>query len=179
MKRLILILACALSVAMAQAQEKKIMVAYFSATGNTETVAKAIAEATGATLYRIQPQTPYTAADLNWRNDQSRCSREMADPASRPALADLDAQAADYDVVFLGYPIWWNRCPSVVNTFIESYTLDGKTIIPFATSGSSTIANSVKLLKERYGKINWQTGRLLNGNVSDATKWATETIESL
>lgn len=179
MKRLILIIACALSVAMAQAEEKKIMVAYFSATGNTETVAKAIAEATGATLYRIQPKVAYTSADLNWRNDQSRASREMADPASRPALADLDAQAADYDTIFLGYPIWWNRCPSIVNTFIESYTLDGKTVIPFATSGSSSIQNSMKVLKEQYGKINWQTGRLLNGGASEAAKWAEETIKTL
>lgn len=178
MKRLILIIACVLSATLTYAQEKKVLVAYFSATGTTETVAKAIAEATGATLYRIQPQAAYTSADLDWRNQQSRSSREMADPASRPALADLNARAANYDVIFLGYPIWWNRCPSIVNTFIESYKLDGKTVIPFATSGSSSIQNSVKVLREQYDKINWYTGKLLNSGASDAAKWAEEILNA-
>lgn len=179
MKSLILIIVCAMSLTFAQAQEKRVMVAYFSATGTTETVAKAIAEATGGTLYRIQPQTSYTSADLNWRNEQSRSSREMANPASRPAMADRNANAQNYDVIFLGYPIWWDRCPSIVNTFIESYALDGKTVIPFATSGSSTIDNSVKVLKEQYVNINWQNGKLLNGRASDAARWATEVVKAL
>lgn len=176
MKQLILIIACTLSVIGTYAQEKKVMVAYFSCTGTTETVAKAIAGATDATLYRIQPKTPYSSADLDWRNKESRSSKEMGDPASRPALADNNAQAETYDVIFLGYPIWWNVCPHIINTFIESYNLNGKTIIPFATSGSSSIQNSVKELKEQYGEINWHMGKLLNGGTSDAIQWAKEVI---
>ena len=176
MKQLILIIACVLSVTLTYAQEKKVMVAYFSCTGNTETVAKAIAEATDATLYRIQPQTAYSSADLDWRDKQSRSSKEMGDTASRPALADQNAKADTYDVIFLGYPIWWNLCPRIINTFIESYTLNGKTVIPFATSGSSSIQNSVKELKEQYSEINWHTGKLLNGGTSDAVQWAKEAI---
>lgn len=178
MKRLLLIAACALSVTWAHAQEKKVLVAYFSCTGNTETVAKAIAGATGAELYRIRPQKAYSSADLDWRNEQSRSSREMNDPALRPALADRNARAQTYDVIFLGYPIWWNRNPSIIDTFLESYDLSGKTVIPFATSGSSSIQNSLKVLKEQYGKIKWQTGRLFNGNASDAAKWAKEVLNA-
>ena len=154
------------------------LVAYFSCTGNTETVAKVIAGATGAELYRIQPQKAYSAADLDWRDKQSRSSQEMNDPASRPALADRNARAETYDVIFLGYPIWWNRNPSIIDTFLESYDLSGKTVIPFATSGSSSIQNSLKVLKEQYGKIKWQTGRLFNGNASDAAKWAKEVLNA-
>lgn len=167
-----------MSVTLTRAQEKKVLVAYFSCTGNTETVAKAIAGATGAELYRIRPQKAYSSADLDWRNEQSRSSREMNDPASRPALADRNARAQTYDVIFLGYPIWWNRNPSIIDTFLESYDLSGKTVIPFATSGSSSIQNSLKVLKEQYGKIKWQTGRLFNGNASDAAKWAKEVLNA-
>lgn len=178
MKRLLLIAACALSVTLTRAQEKKVLVAYFSCTGNTETVAKAIAGATGAELYRIRPQKAYSSADLDWRNEQSRSSREMNDPASRPALADRNARAETYDVIFLGYPIWWNRNPSIIDTFLESYDLSGKTVIPFATSGSSSIQNSLKVLKEQYGKIDWHAGRLFNGNASAAAKWAKEVLNA-
>ncbi|MDH6311673.1 flavodoxin [Parabacteroides sp. PFB2-10] len=176
MKQLILIIMCVLSTTLTYAQEKRVMVAYFSCTGNTETVAKAIAQATDATLYRIQPQTVYSSADLDWRDKESRSSKEMGDAASRPALADKNAKAETYDVIFLGYPIWWNLCPRIINTFIESYTLDGKTVIPFATSGSSTIENSVKELKEQYGKINWHTGKLFNDGSAGVKKWAEETV---
>ncbi|NDW13470.1 flavodoxin [Bacteroides sp. 214] len=176
MKHLIITIMCVLSATWIYAQEKKVMVAYFSCTGNTETVAKAIAQATDATLYRIQPQTAYSSADLDWRNKESRSSKEMNDAASRPALADKNAKAETYDVIFLGYPIWWNLCPRIINTFIESYKLDGKTVIPFATSGSSSIQNSVKELKEQYNKINWHTGKLFNDGTSGVKKWAEEVI---
>lgn len=177
MKRLILMIACVLSVTLTYAQEKKVLVAYFSCTGNTETVAKAIAQATGATLYRIQPQQAYTSADLDWRDKQSRSSKEMENAASRPALADKDAKVEAYDVILLGYPIWWNQCPRIINTFIESYNLKGETIIPFATSGSSSIQNSVDELKKQYGEINWQAGRLCNDGASNAVKWAEEVLK--
>lgn len=179
MKRLILIIACVMSVTLTYVREKRVMVAYFSCTGNTEAVAKAIAQATDAALYRIRPQTVYSSADLDWRDNQSRSSKEMADAASRPALADRDASAEAYDVIFLGYPIWWNRCPRIINTFIESYNLNGKTVIPFATSGSSSIQNSVKELKEQYGGINWHSGKRFSGGASDAGKWAEGVIAAL
>lgn len=172
MKRLILIIACVLSVAWTYAQEKKVLVAYFSCTGNTENVAKAIAEATDAVLYRIEPQQPYSSADLNWHDTESRSSKEMNDAASRPALADTKAQAETYDLIFLGHPIWWNQCPRIINTFIESYNLKGKTVIPFATSGSSSIENSANELKKQYGDIHWRAGRLCNDGTAKAVKWA-------
>ncbi|NDV93305.1 flavodoxin [Dysgonomonas sp. 521] len=176
MKHLIITIMCVLSATWTYAQEKKVMVAYFSCTGNTETVAKAIAQATDATLYQIQPQTAYSSADLDWRDKESRSSKEMNDASSRPALADKNAKAETYDVIFLGYPIWWNLCPRIINTFIESYKLDGKTVIPFATSGSSSIQNSVKELKGQYNKINWHTGKLFNDGTSGVKKWAEEVI---
>lgn len=178
MKRLILILVCILSVTWAYAQEKKVLVAYFSCTGTTETVAKAISEATGAALYRIQPEKPYSSADLDWHDKQSRSSVEMNDAASRPALADKNAQAETYDVIFLGYPIWWNQCPRIINTFIESYNLKGKTVIPFVTSGSSSIDNSANELKKQYGDIHWQAGRRCNDGAAEAIQWAKEVIQA-
>lgn len=113
----------------------KVLVAYFSCTGTTETAAKAVAEATGGTLYRIRPAKDYTAADLDWRDKSSRSSVEMADPASRPALADSSAAVGRYDVVFLGYPVWWDQCPRIVYTFMEAYDFDGKRVVPFAQLG--------------------------------------------
>lgn len=172
MKRLISLIVCVLSVTWTYAQEKKVLVAYFSCTGNTETVAKAIAEATDAVLYRIQPQQPYSSADLNWRDTESRSSKEMNDAASRPVLADTKAQTETYDLIFLGYPIWWNQCPRIIHTFIESYDLKGKPVIPFATSGSSSIQNSTNELKKQYGDIHWRTGKLCNNGTGEAVKWA-------
>lgn len=155
----------------------KVLVAYFSCTGTTETAAKAVAEATGGTLYRIRPAKDYTAADLDWRDKSSRSSVEMADPASRPALADSSAAVGQYDVVFLGYPVWWDQCPRIVYTFMEAYDFDGKRVLPFATSGGSTIANSVGELKRLYGQgITWGDGRLLNSGADDARKWAASVV---
>lgn len=175
---MILIMACVVPVTLTYAQKKKVLVAYFSCTGRTETVAKAIAQATDATLYRIQPQKAYSSADLDWRDKQSRSSKEMDNPHARPALADRQAQAETYDVIFLGYPIWWDRSPRIINTFIESYRLKGKTVIPFATSGSSSIQNSVRELKQQYGDIEWHPGKLCNDGISDAVKWAEKVINA-
>lgn len=170
-------MASLLSIMGVQAQELKVLVAYFSCTGNTERVAKAIAEATDGTLYRITPQTAYTSADLNWRNTKSRTSREMSNATSRPSLADKEAKAETYDVIFLGYPIWWDKAPRIIQTFIESYRLNGKTIIPFATSGSSSITNSVKALRSEYENIVWQSGKLLNGEMKEVANWAKEIMK--
>lgn len=141
---------------------KKTIVVYFSATGTTKDVAKRIAKITGADLQEIMPQQPYTAADLNWNDKNSRSSVEMANPKSRPAIQSLETDMSKYDVIFIGYPIWWDLAPTVVNTFIENYRLKGKTVIPFATSGGSTIQNSVVQLKSAYPDIVWKEGKLLN-----------------
>jgi flavodoxin len=146
----------------------KILVAYFSATGTTESVAEKIADATGGQLYEIVPEKEYTSADLNWNDDRSRSSVEMNNPESRPSLGGSPVDVAAYGVVFIGYPIWWDQAPRIVNTFIESHDLKGKTVIPFATSGGSGISNSVEVLKKTYPGLNIQEGKLLN-NASSAT----------
>lgn len=152
--------------------KKKVLVAYFSCTGNTERMARAIAKATDGTLYRIEPAVPYTKADLDWHNGHSRSSREMRNAKARPALKDKAAKADTYDVIYLGYPIWWGVCPRAVNTFIEAYRLDGKQVIPFATSGGSDIAGSVDTLRQAYPAISWQPGMLLTSE-EQAKDWAT------
>lgn len=148
--------------------DKKTIVVYFSATGTTKDVAKRIAKITGADLQEITPQQPYTAADLNWNDKNSRSSVEMANPKSRPAIQSIETDMSKYDVIFIGYPIWWDLAPTVVNTFIENHRLKGKTVIPFATSGGSTIRNSVVQLKSAYPDIIWKEGKLLN-HPSDST----------
>lgn len=152
----------------------KTLVAYFSATGTTHKVAQQIAQATGGRLYPIRPEQPYTDADLDWTDKSSRSTLEMQDPASRPAIImELhEKDMKDYDTLFIGFPIWWNVAPHAVNTFIESYDLSGKVLIPFATSGSSSISNSVKELKKAYPDYNWQEGKLLNGDPkAEIEKW--------
>ena len=123
------------------------LVAYFSPTGTTAAAAKTLAEAAGAPLYEIRPAEPYTSADLNYMDKQSRSSIEMSDTSSRPALADTDAPVADADVVFVGFPIWWYVAPTIINSFLEAYDFSGKTIILFATSGGSGFGKAVDGLK--------------------------------
>lgn len=147
---------------MAQNNNKHILVAYFSATGTTARAAEKLANVTGGELYAITPAESYTSADLDWHDKQSRSSVEMNDPKSRPAIKGRKENIADYDVVFIGYPIWWDLAPRVINTFIESHDLKGKTVIPFATSGGSTLAGSAVALKRSYPSLNWKEGRLLN-----------------
>lgn len=118
---------------------KKSLVAYFSASGSTEALAKTLASAAAADLYEIRPAVPYTDADLNYMNNRSRSSVEMQDKNCRPELADYDAPVADTDVVFLGFPIWWYREPSIIDSFLEAYDFSGKTIVPFLTSGGSNL----------------------------------------
>lgn len=142
----------------------KKLVAYFSASGITESVARNLSQTAGAHLYRIQPEVPYTSADLDWMNKKSRSSIEMNDPASRPAIAAEDLDISSYDVVFLGFPVWWYMAPTIINTFLETYDFSGKTVIPFATSGSSGIENCEKKLQQQYPSINWKSGKLLNGH---------------
>ena len=152
----------------------KKLVAYFSASGVTRNVAKALAEVVDADLYEIKPQVPYTKADLNWQDKNSRSSIEMSDKASRPAITDKDANIGAYDVVFVGFPIWWYVAPTIVNTFLESYDFAGKTIVPFATSGSSGIGETAARLK---GSVDpsaaIREGKMLNGRQTkeNLTAW--------
>lgn len=140
----------------------KILVTYFSATGTTARAAEKLADVTDGELYAIVPAQPYTNADLDWNDKQSRSSIEMNDPKSRPAIKDRKENITDYDIIFIGYPIWWDLAPRVINTFIEMHDLKRKTVIPFATSGGSGIANSVTALKKKYPELDWKQGRLLN-----------------
>ena len=147
----------------------KILVAYFSASGVTARAAQAIAAAVGGDLYEIAPAQPYTAADLDWTNKQSRSSLEMRDTACRPALAAAVENIQQYDTVFVGFPIWWYVEPRIVDTFLESYDFTGKTLIPFATSGGSGISGAEKSLREHCPKASWKQGKLVN---SGAAAWA-------
>ena len=145
----------------------KILVAYFSATNNTAGIATEIAERLGADLYAITPADPYTAADLNYGDDNSRTSIEMNDPDSRPAIGGSAVEnMADYDVVFLGYPIWWGQAPKIICTFIESYDFSGKTIVPFCTSGSSGIGSSATNLHSLADNATWLAGQRFSGSAS-------------
>ncbi len=139
----------------------KKLVAYFSASGNTARLAKKLAEAAEADLYEIKPAIPYTSADLNWQNKQSRSSIEMSDHSSRPELADKSADIAAYDTVYVGFPVWWYIAPTIINSFLESCDFSGKKIILFATSGGSGFGKAVENLKNSApnakiveGKIN-------------------------
>ena len=159
--------------------ENKPLVVYFSATGTTAKAARTIAEVTGGTLYEIVPLQAYTADDLDWNDRQSRSSVEMNNPQARPALKDTDLDVAAYDIIFIGYPIWWDQAPRIINTFIESHDLQGKTLVPFATSGGSGIIGSVKELRKAYPDLNWQDGKLLNGaNRNTIQNWVGDVMKN-
>ena len=153
-------------------KEMKTLVAYFSATGTTAAVAQDLAEVTGGTLYEIKPEVKYTAADLDWRDKASRSSVEMQDKASRPALVK-DLQDADsYDVVYVGFPVWWYTAPTIINTFLETYGFEGKTVIFFATSGGSSIDKANQDFAAAYPAIHWKPGKTLNGaSKADIKAW--------
>ena len=157
--------------------DMKTLVAYFSATGTTKAVAEDLAKVMDATLFEIEPQQPYTAADLDWRDSMSRSSLEMHDVSSRPAIKNKVENLEQYDIIFLGYPVWWYVAPTIINTFIDENNLDGKTVYCFATSGSSPIQPCVDELKKQYPDVNWQTGKLLN-NASEETleAWKSEIV---
>ena len=161
MKRIFTFLIVIMTVLSLSAQTKKAVVAYFSATGTTEAVARQLAKDNTAELYAIEPAEKYTSADLDWRNKNSRSSVEMNDKNARPALKSKKS-LSQYDVIYIGYPIWWDVAPRIINTFIEQAELDGKTVIPFATSGGSGVEKSVSELKAAYPKVKWQKGMLKN-----------------
>ena len=148
---------------------KKVLIAYFSASGVTARVAKTMADAVGADLYEICPEQPYTSADLNWMDKKSRSTVEMNDPACRPAIAGEVQNMDQYDTVLVGFPVWWYVEPRIVDTFLESYDFSGKTVIPFAASGGSGIGKAEKSLKDHCPVAVWKKGQLLNG--AGAADW--------
>ena len=142
----------------------KKLVAYFSASGVTAKVADMLADAVGADIYEIRPETPYTKADLNWMDKKSRSTIEMNDKAFRPAIADKDAEIDQHDTIFIGFPIWWYVAPTIINTFLESYDFSGKKVILFATSGGSKFGKTVEELKVSVpDTCEIIEGKLLNG----------------
>lgn len=152
---------------------KKLLVAYFSASGVTAKAAWKLSEATHADLFEIKPEIPYTSTDLDWMDRKSRSSVEMNDPSSRPAIAEKIPDMEQYDVIFVGFPIWWYVAPTIINTFLESYDFTGKTIIPFATSGGSGMGRTNEKLKPSCPGAVLMQGKLLNGRLSeqDLKKW--------
>jgi len=144
----------------------KKLVAYFSASGVTAKVAKTLSEAIGADLYEIEPEVVYTKADLDWTNKKSRSSIDMNDPAFRPAIVGNCDNMDDYDTVFVGFPIWWYIAPTIINTFLESYDITSKTIIPFATSGSSGMGKTNEKLMPSCKGAKLLDGKVFKHNVS-------------
>ena len=184
MKRIMLMAAAVFALALAACSQKsqisqtaeeatdsvsnsKVLVAYFSASGVTEGVAKQLAEVTGGDLHQIQPEQPYTEADIDWRDKQSRSTLEMQDKTSRPAITDKLDSISQYDTIYVGFPIWWGTAPTIVNTFMEAYDFTGKTVILFATSGGSGIEQAVSDFKAAYPQVNWKYGMLLNNKTKE------------
>lgn len=154
----------------------KVLVAYFSASGVTADLSKRLADAIGADLYEIKPQEAYTAADLNWQDKQSRSSVEMNDRSSRPAIGTKVDNMEQYSTVFVGFPIWWYREPSIIDTFMEAYSFDGKNVIPFATSGGSGIGDSSKNMQELAKGAKVAIGKRFGSGASadELRNWAQE-----
>ena len=173
MKRILLIIATCNLIFSACAQQKlgnlqnnntmkKTLVTYFSATGTTKRAAEQLAKEHNADLFEITPDQPYTAADLDWTNKQSRSTLEMKDKTSRPAIKGTCANIADYDTVWIGFPVWWYTAPTIINTFIEAHDLSGKVLNVFATSGGSGVEGSASDLKKAYPQYHWSESRLMN-----------------
>jgi flavodoxin len=181
MKKILMMMAALLTISLSacsqanktkENKDLKVLVAYFSATGVTKGVAQQLAEVAGADQHEIKPAQAYTDADLDWHDKQSRSSVEMQDKSSRPAITAKLQNMKDYDVVYVGFPIWWYTCPTIINTFMEAYDFQGKTVMPFATSGGSSIKRACKDLKAAYPNINWKEGKLLNhASKDDMKKW--------
>ena len=146
----------------------KSLVAYFSVSGATKGVAVKLAKVVNGDLYEIKPEQPYTSDDLNWMNKNSRTSIEMKDKSSRPAISGRIDNMEDYDIVYIGFPIWWYVAPTIINTFLESYDFSGKTVIPFATSGGSGLGNTLSELKASCSKnTKWLAGERFSSSISE------------
>lgn len=160
-----------------EAEGTTVLVVYFSATNTTEGVAEHIANGLNADIYEIVPEDPYTDADLNYNDNNSRTTIEMNDPNARPAISGSVENMEQYDIIFVGYPIWWGEAPRIVSTFMESYDFSGKTIVPFCTSGGSGIGSSASNLEQLTSGATWLDGRRLNG--SDSQDTVMEWVNSL
>lgn len=156
----------------------KVLVAYFSASGVTAKLAERLASAIGADLHEIKPEKPYTSADLDWRDSNSRSSVEMKDKSFRPAIANSVENMDQYDTVFVAFPIWWYVAPTIINTFLEAYNLDGKKIIPLATSGSSGMGNTNKELAPSCKDATLEEGKRFAANAGEKelADWAKKFI---
>ncbi len=150
--------------------KKTTLVAFFSATGTTKAAAQKLAEVLDADLHEIQPEQSYTAADLDWHNKQSRSSVEMADKSSRPAIKNKVENMDQYTTIYVGYPIWWYIAPTIINTFVEQYNFEGKTVIPFFTSGGSEAGETMKYLTPSAPKANWKDPINLTGKSKEEIK---------
>ncbi len=152
---------------------KKTLVAYFSASGVTAKVAKKLAEAAGTDLFEIKPEKPYTKADLNWMDKQSRSTIEMKDRNCRPAMLE-QPNVSDYDVILVGFPVWWYREPSIIDTFMESADFTGKTVVPFCTSGGSGLGDSAKNMQSLAPGAKVLEGKRFSASASsdELKKWA-------
>lgn len=152
---------------------KKVLVVYFSATGTTKGAAKKVKKATGGTLYQIKAAKPYTSADLSYDNDDCRANTEQRDGSVRPKIKGKVKNIKKYDVIFIGYPIWWGKEPMIIRTFLESYNLKGKKIVPFCTSGGSGISGSMKGIKASAKGAKVVKGKdLTDSSAKSVAKWA-------
>ena len=151
-------------------KSKKIAIIYFSATGTTQKVAEYIKELTAGDLIEIVPKDKYTDSDLNYNNSNSRCTQEQNNSSARPEISNT-IDTDPYDVIYLGYPIWWGDAPRIILTFLDEANLSGKTVIPFCTSGGSGIGSSVNYFKNNYKNINWLEGKRLGTSQSEVTNW--------
>lgn len=158
-------------------KSKKILIAYFSATGTTKDAAKKLEKATGGKLYRIKAAQPYTSADLDYGRDNCRANKEQNDESARPEIKGKVKNIRKYDVIFLGYPIWWGKEPKIIRTFLESYNLKGKTIVPFCTSGGSGISGSMAGIKASATGARVVKGKdLTDLSYKSVKKWAKKKI---
>ena len=146
----------------------KALVAYFSASGVTAKLAKTLAKAVDGDLFEIKPETPYTNADLDWNDKNSRSTIEMKDKSSRPAISGKVSDMAQYDTVYVGFPIWWYVAPTIINTFLEQYDLGGKTVIPFATSGSSGMGGTNEAIKPSCPGATLKEGKRFRADAGEA-----------
>ena len=161
-----------------KSEKKKVLVVYFSATGTTKSAAKKIKKATGGTLYQIKAAKPYTSADLSYDNDDCRANTEQRDGSVRPKIKGKVKNIKKYDVIFIGYPIWWNKEPMIIRTFLESYNLKGKTIVPFCTSGGSGISGSMTGIKASAKGAKVVKGKDLTDSSAKSVKnWAKKNVK--
>lgn len=154
----------------------KVLTAYFSASGVTKKVAERLAKETGAELFRIEPEIPYTDKDLDWQDKESRSSVEMNDRGCRPAIRSRVKDMGQYDVIFVGFPVWWYREPSIIDTFMEAYDFSGKTVVPFATSGGSLMGDSGKNMQALAPNAKVLDGKRFAAEISgkELASWAAE-----